>query len=116
MRSINLWPTSGVIARRVEGVLVGVLSLTSFGAYFQIRLGVCGQHDCSRLEVTRLFVNLTEIYIVLGVALLITGVFLFRNEDTIEIFRLGISLTALVGTFFALAIAFGILIETARLT
>jgi len=105
-----------IFIRRLEGSLVCATALAILGVYSLIKLDLCERHDCSKLEITKIYIDLAELYIILGLALAVTGIYLFRDMYLIRMYRMGILLTALTGAFFSLLIVIGILIELNNVT
>ena len=112
----SLFRPPGTFMRRVEGGVVCIAALSCFLAYYLVNFDLCQRHECASLEVTLIYYELAEIYIAFGFAMAIAGVFLFRDVKLIQLQRLGIELTALIGAWFAIMSVFAILRESNTVT
>lgn len=106
----------GPIARRLEGVIVCFSGVTCFLVYKLIKFDLCNSRDCSQLVVTDFFARLPELYLLYGVASILTGIFLYMDKEISRLFRFGIEMSVLTGTMLSGMIAFGMLGELGRMS
>ena len=104
----------GRLARHFEGFLVCLLGLTSFYAYYLIEFDLCNRWDCEKLDITSVFVSLNVVYLVYGIVLLITGVYLYKTENLVRFYRFGIEMTVYLSSIFFILIVFAILKEAPK--
>ena len=102
--------------RKTEGAMVCICGLGCFLVYTLIEFDLCATNDCKKLEVTRLYASLPEMYLAYGIACIVTGVFLYSNKEVSRTFRLGIELAILIGFLLSGMIVFGMLIEMRNVT
>ena len=107
----KLFLPPGPVGRRIEGIIVCLSGMSCFLSYWLINFEICAKGNCENLNVTKFFVVASERYLVLGVVVLISGVFLYSNKEIIRIYRLGIEGSALIGVFLSGMIVFGMLKE-----
>lgn len=106
----------GPIMRKMEGVVVCICGLGCFLVYALIKFDLCATHDCRKLEITKFYASLPEIYLAYGIACIATGVFLYSNREINRMFRLGIESAVLIGFVLSGMIIFGMLIEMRNVT
>ena len=102
--------------RSIEGLVVIFCGPSCFLVYGLIRFDLCADGNCSRLAVTKFHASLPELYLVYGIASILTGIFLFSNKQLSRAFRLGIETTIIVGFVLSGMIIFGMLIEIRNVT
>ena len=106
----------GPVMRRLEGLVVVICGLGCFLVYVLIRFDLCADGNCARLAVTKFHASLPELYLVYGIASILTGIYLFSNEQVSRAFRLGIETAIIVGFVLSGMIIFGMLIEIRNVT
>ena len=101
----------GPIARRLDGCVVCLAGISCFLSFYLIEFHICQKHDCEKLEVTSFFINMSALYIVYGIVVLMVGVFLFRDRSLTRLQRFGIEMTACIGAILSGMVVFGMLKE-----
>lgn len=106
----------GPTMRRIEGVVVCICGICCFLVYALIRFDLCATGDCRKLVFTKFYASLPELYLAYGAACILTGVFLYSNQDVSRTFRLGIEAAVLIGFLLSGMIVFGMLTEIRNVT
>ena len=77
----------GPIVRRFEGVVVCISGLLCFGVYVLINFDICKKTNCNKLAITKFYASVSEVYIVYGIAIILTGVYLYSNKELNRMYR-----------------------------
>jgi len=85
--------------------------LSCFLAYYFIEYDVCLNGECENLTITAFWVKTSSIYIVLGVSLLVVGIFIAKEKNISRIYSFGIVVSCLGVAFSYGLIFFAILRE-----
>jgi hypothetical protein len=116
LKNSYLFKPQGSISRWIDSIMLILSGLSCFLIYYFIEYDVCTKGECSKLFITEFWVETTFIYLVLGVSLLIVGVFIAKEKDLIRIYSLGILVACLGAASFHSLIFFAILREFKTVT
>jgi hypothetical protein len=98
----------GSAERWADGIVVCFVGVACFLVYYLIEFDLCGKADCSDLVYMKFWANMAELFVLYGIAVLIVGIFLIRDNETIRIYRLGIVVAVIAGFVLSAAVVFGI--------
>ena len=99
----------GNLSRYFQFGLIFLCGLMSFWAYYYIEYELCGSEKCTDLVVTKIIAELTPLYIIQGICLLIVSLFIKRNSNIPKLYMSSISIACAGGymysSFFVAALA-----------
>ncbi len=104
----KLFTPPGNAGRWADGMVTCLVGVACFLVYYLIRFDLCSRGNCDSLLYTKFWVDMPELFILYGCAVLIVGIFLIREEAIIRIYRLGIVVTVLTGFLLSAIVVFGI--------
>jgi len=113
MRYFQTSPCSFI--RWLEGIIVVFSGLACFLSFYLIRFDLCENADCGRLQITKFWVDLSELYLVYGFSVLVVGVMLISNKQLNRCYRFGLELSVLTGVVLSCMLVFAISNEIANL-
>jgi len=90
LKNNYLLKPQGAVSRWIDSIMLVMGGLSCFLAYYFIEYDVCLNGKCENLTITAFWVKTSYIYIVLGVSLLIVGVFIAKEKNISRIYSLGI--------------------------
>ena len=100
---------SGKLSRSFQSILIFLCGLMSFWCYYYIEYELCSGGNCSGLAITKIIADLTPLYIIQGVCLLIVSWFIKSNENIPKFYSSTISIACAAGymysSFFVVALA-----------
>ncbi len=79
---------------------IGSSAIIAFGSYCLITFDLCVNDNCTNLKFTRIFVTLSSLYVLFGVACLVVAHFLFKNKLLPSIYSNCIVVIAVFNTYF----------------
>ena len=83
------------ISRYIDTLLIFIAGIASISFYFVINFNFCLNEVCESLTISKIWVAQSFIYLIYGVSLIIVSIFIYRKNQLLKIYSLGITLLSL---------------------
>ena len=88
-----LTPQNSVL-RWIDAVMLFISGITSISFYFIINFYFCIGEICEKLNVSKIWVILSFLYLVYGISLIVVSIYIYKKKDLIKLYSLAITLMA----------------------